>query len=99
MYKPTPTPPSPTTLTAEGDAGRQADEEKAGLRYVRGCEVVELRDEKGTLMNDFTGRVRQDQAKAPEGNMRTLTVALDTAQYQVRGRRRLSTRTLTMLAR
>jgi intron-binding protein aquarius len=61
----------------------EAVEEQAGLRYVRGCEVVELRDEKGNLMNDFTGRVRHDQQRPPEGNLRTLTVALDTAQYQL----------------
>lgn len=34
-------------------------------------------------MNDFTGRVRRDEAKPPDGTARTLTVALDTAQYQL----------------
>ncbi len=37
----------------------------------------------GKLMNDFTGRVRPDERRAPEGTLRTLTVALDTAQYQL----------------
>lgn len=37
----------------------------------------------GKLMNDFTGRVRPDERRPPEGTMRTLTVALDTAQYQL----------------
>lgn len=35
------------------------------------------------LMNDFTGRIRRDEMKPPEGFSRTLTVALDTAQYQI----------------
>lgn len=34
-------------------------------------------------MNDFTGRVRPDERRPPEGTQRTLTVALDTAQYQL----------------
>lgn len=35
-------------------------------------------------MNDFTGRIRPDEWKPPVGTIRTVTVALDTAQYQVR---------------
>lgn len=42
-----------------------------------------MKDEGGRLMNDFTGRVRRDEYKPPEGTARTLTVALDTAQYQL----------------
>lgn len=34
-------------------------------------------------MNDFTGRVRPDEWTPPQGSIRTVTVALDTAQYQV----------------
>lgn len=34
-------------------------------------------------MNDFTGRVRIDERRPPEGVKRTVTVALDTAQYQL----------------
>jgi hypothetical protein len=37
----------------------------------------------GKLMNDFTGRVRLDEQGPPSGTVRTLTVALDTAQYQL----------------
>lgn len=37
-------------------------------------------------MNDFTGRVRMDEQGPPTGAVRTITVALDTAQYQVGGR-------------
>lgn len=56
--------------------------EKYGLVYCRGCEVIEVKDEDGKLMNDFTGRVKPDQRRPPAGVVRTLTVALDTAQYQ-----------------
>lgn len=34
-------------------------------------------------MNDFSGRTRPDERTAPRGTLRTLTVALDTAQYQL----------------
>jgi len=57
--------------------------EKYGLVAVRGCEVIEVRDEGGKLMNDFTGRVKREQWMPPEGFVRTYTVALDTAQYQL----------------
>ena len=57
--------------------------EKFGLQLVRGCEVVEVKDEGGTLMNDFTGRIKREEWKPPKGTVRTLTVALDPAQYQV----------------
>ncbi len=46
-------------------------------------QVIEVKDEVGKLMNDFTGRVRRDEYKGPAGTTRTLTVALDTAQYQI----------------
>lgn len=39
----------------------------AGLLAVRGAEVVEVRDEEGGLMNDFTGRVRLEDRKPPKG--------------------------------
>ena len=34
-------------------------------------------------MNDFTGRVRRDEWKPPAGFQRTVTLALDAAQYQL----------------
>lgn len=47
-------------------------------------QVVEIRDEAGKLMNDFTGRVKAEERKVfPDGFKRTITVALDTAQYQI----------------
>lgn len=57
--------------------------ERFGLQYVRGCEVVEMRDEGGHLMNDFTGRVKREEWKPPQGELRTAVVALDTAQYHM----------------
>ena len=58
--------------------------ERSGLQHVRGCEVIELRDADGKPMNDFSGRARREQWAPPKGTARTLVVALDTAQYQVR---------------
>ena len=57
--------------------------ERSGLRHVRGCEVIELRDAEGKPMNDFSGRSNREQDGPPKGTERTLVVALDTAQYQV----------------
>lgn len=45
--------------------------------------ALQVKDEDGRLMNDFTGRVKRDEWKPPKGFQRTLTVALDTAQYQL----------------
>ncbi len=56
--------------------------ERSGLQHVRGCEVLELRDADGKVMNDFSGRGRREQSGPPKGTQRTLVVALDTAQYQ-----------------
>ncbi|CBI17729.3 unnamed protein product, partial [Vitis vinifera] len=39
--------------------------------------------EEGTLMNDFSGRIKRDEWKPPKGELRTVTVALDTAQYHM----------------
>lgn len=57
--------------------------EKYGIQYVRGCEVVEVRDEGGVLMNDMTGRIKREDWKPPVGQLRTVVVALDSAQYQL----------------
>lgn len=43
----------------------------SGLLAVRGAEVVEVRDEEGGLMNDFTGRVRLEDRKPPKGECGT----------------------------
>ncbi|PNW82948.1 hypothetical protein CHLRE_06g300750v5 [Chlamydomonas reinhardtii] len=76
-------PDAHAAAAAHADGRTPNPAEKFGLVYVRGCEVIELRDEGGKLMNDFTGRVRRDEVKPPEGTARTVTVALDTAQYQI----------------
>ena len=34
-------------------------------------------------MNDFSGRTKPNEVTVPEGLKRTITVALDTAQYQL----------------
>lgn len=47
------------------------------------CCPLQVRDEGGALMNDFTGRVRLEDRKPPEGTVRTLVIALDPAQYQI----------------
>ncbi|KAL3537649.1 hypothetical protein ACH5RR_001015 [Cinchona calisaya] len=74
--------PSFEPLSAD-EAAKATVPQRLGLQYVRGCEVIEMRDEEGTLMNDFTGRIKRDEWKPPKGELRTVTVALDTAQYHM----------------
>ncbi|KAL0740229.1 hypothetical protein Bca4012_081742 [Brassica carinata] len=74
--------PSFEPLGAE-EAAKATVPQRLGLQYVRGCEVIDIRDEEGNLMNDFTGRVKRDEWKPPKGEMRTVTVALDAAQYHI----------------
>ncbi|CAA0829188.1 P-loop containing nucleoside triphosphate hydrolases superfamily protein [Striga hermonthica] len=74
--------PSFEPLSAE-EAEKATVPQKLGLQYVRGCEIIEIRDEEGTLMNDFTGRIKRDEWKPPKGELRTVTIALDTAQYHM----------------
>lgn len=45
----------------------QSAAERYGLQVVRGAEIIEVRDEEGSLMNDFTGRVRPDERKPAAG--------------------------------
>ena len=42
-----------------------------------------MKDEEGKLMNDFSGRTKPNEVTPPEGSKRTITVALDAAQYQI----------------
>ncbi|KAF8043054.1 hypothetical protein BT93_A1408 [Corymbia citriodora subsp. variegata] len=74
--------PSFEPLSAE-EASKASVPQRLGLQYVRGCEIIEIRDEEGTLMNDFTGRIKRDEWKPPKGELRTVTVALDAAQYHM----------------
>ncbi|KAE9595341.1 putative intron-binding protein aquarius [Lupinus albus] len=68
---------------SEEEEGKASVPQKLGLQYVRGCEIIEIRDEEGTLMNDFSGKIKRDEWKPPKGDLRTITVALDTAQYHM----------------
>ncbi|KAJ9685058.1 hypothetical protein PVL29_017189 [Vitis rotundifolia] len=74
--------PSFEPLSAE-EAAKASVPQRLGLQFVRGCEVIEICDEEGTLMNDFSGRIKRDEWKPPKGELRTVTVALDTAQYHM----------------
>ncbi|CAL4931306.1 unnamed protein product [Urochloa decumbens] len=74
--------PSFEPLSPE-EAAKSTVPERLGLQCVRGCEVIEIRDEEGTLMNDFTGRIKREEWKSPKGEMRTVRIALDTAQYHI----------------
>lgn len=74
--------PSFEPLSAE-EAAKASVPQRLGLQFVRGCEIIEIRDEEGTLMNDFTGKIKRDEWKPPKGELRTVTVALDTAQYHM----------------
>ncbi|OIW01887.1 hypothetical protein TanjilG_31069 [Lupinus angustifolius] len=74
--------PSFEPLSA-AEEGKASVPQKLGLQYVRGCEIIEICDEEGTLMNDFSGKIKRDEWKPPKGDLRTVTVALDTAQYHM----------------
>ncbi|KAK4372375.1 hypothetical protein RND71_007759 [Anisodus tanguticus] len=74
--------PSFEPLSAE-EAANATVPQRLGLQCVRGCEIIEMRDEEGILMNDFTGRIKRDEWKPPKGDLRTVTIALDTAQYHM----------------
>lgn len=74
--------PSFEPLSAD-EAANATVPQRLGLQYVRGCEIIEMHDEEGALMNDFTGRIKRDEWKPPKGELRTVTVALDTAQYHM----------------
>ncbi|KAJ0637624.1 putative intron-binding protein aquarius [Helianthus annuus] len=74
--------PSFEPLSAD-EAANASVPQKLGLQFVRGCEIIEIRDEERGLMNDFTGRIKRDEWKPPKGELRTVTVALDTAQYHM----------------
>ena len=45
--------------------------------------TLQVKDEEGKLMNDFSGRTKPNEVTPPEGFKRTITVALDAAQYQL----------------
>lgn len=53
-----------------------------GVTHVRGCEILEIKDAEGKLMNDFAGKTLET-FREPVGFVRTLLVELDTAQYHM----------------
>lgn len=51
-------PPEPSDIARLSEAGATpSPAERFGLTCVRGCEVLEVKDEAGSLMNDFTGEL------------------------------------------
>jgi intron-binding protein aquarius len=67
-----------------GSSRREEDStfpQRYGVVAVRGCEVVQLKDEEGVSLNDMSGKPDQRGGGAV-GNKRTATVRLDCAQYQ-----------------
>ena len=52
-----------------------------GLDWVRGGEIVEVRDGEGGVLNDFSGKP-ENRDYVAVGDSRTLKVRLDAAQYQ-----------------
>lgn len=73
----------PSTMMSKEESAKLSIPEQFGLQFVRGCEVIELHDEDGTLMNDFTGRIKREDWKPPAGEARTVVVGLDNVQYQL----------------
>ena len=74
---------APSSSLSKEELAKLSVAEQFGLQYVRGCEVIEIQDEGGMLMNDFTGRVKREDWKPPSGEARTVVVGLDNAQYQL----------------
>jgi intron-binding protein aquarius len=52
--------------------------EQYGVKYIRGCEVIEVFDENGDVIKEFD----PNQGRGA-GNKRTLKVSLDCSQYQL----------------
>lgn len=73
----------PSSILGKEELAKLSIPEQFGLQFVRGCEVIELHDEEGTLMNDFTGRIKREDWKPPAGEARTVVVSLDNVQYQL----------------
>jgi intron-binding protein aquarius len=80
-------PPSMGATGKHGEERRIPDEEdcsfplRYGVRAVRGCMVLEVRDEAGTLLSDPASAHEGGGAPTPKGKLRFLRVALDPAQY------------------
>ncbi len=74
-------------LGRDGDERRVPDEEdcsfprRYGVRAVRGCMVLEVRDEAGVILSDQSLAYNTGGRPEPKGKLRYLRVALDPAQY------------------
>ncbi|KAK6784306.1 hypothetical protein RDI58_017761 [Solanum bulbocastanum] len=62
-------------ISAE-EAANATVQQRLGLHCVRGCEIIEMRDEEGILMNDFTGRIKWDEWKPPKETLELLLLHL-----------------------
>jgi len=58
----------------------QLNNESLGVRYVRGCEVMDVLDEEKKIIGAFDAEGNKHVAK---GNMRIYRVQMDAAQYQI----------------
>ncbi len=54
--------------------------ERYGVKFIRGCEVMELMDEQGNPIRDMYEDV--DAKNKKSGHERTLKVKMDSSQYQ-----------------
>ena len=81
--------PAPLTgmVGKDGEERRVPDEEdctfprRFGVRAVRGCMVLEVRDEAGVVLSDPALAYEVEEKPEPKGKLRFLRVALDPAQY------------------
>ena len=81
--------PAPFTgmIGKDGEERRVPDEEdctfprRFGVRAVRGCMVLEVRDEAGVVLSDPALAYEEGGKPEPKGKLRFLRVALDPAQY------------------
>jgi len=66
--------------------------QRFGVQFVRGCEVLEVRDEGGNLLNDPIA-YQDNQSGEAQGKKRFIKVALDPAQFawDTHGRHNLGT--------
>merc|ERR1712113_459275 len=57
--------------------------EKNKIKHIRGCEVIELRDETNIILNEIDTRFKSDNKIISQGLKRTVLVSLDPVQYSI----------------
>ena len=72
---------SPSSVTSRHH-GVDASKICFGLEYVRGGEVLEIRDERGHTVRDPSQTLEGNAASSLQGSKRVLVLSLDTSQYQ-----------------